>query len=504
MEKEALEQLLVKIKEEVNTQLTSFKDDSGFEGLKTNLNAVQKSLTTLEETIENVQDENTIKSVEDKMKTLESLVKEQGLSLEKYKANGINTPEKSNMSFKEVAKNFVESDAFKNFADKNGNGRSEKHEIKATSLSGSYQDFANAPATLTNESGVVVMQPFQMRPNRIRDLMSSSPISVPFVISEEVVDWVNNISVNTENGTLVEYDFKVEPKTFQKRRLGAYVKISKDMLQSADFIVSEVERALPSKYYYVEDNEILRGSGTGNHLEGLFSNANRRVFDVEFTFLAGTIATVEAAANGGVLLTFVADHKLYDNYDLTIDASTNYDATYKVFVQTKKKLVIDATYVAETSTSWTATASHPLKDKVTAPNTGDVVSAAAKTLHNGYNRPTGIVMNPYDVYDANHAKGTDAHYVGRYERINGTLYIDGIPVIENDAVPAGKVYLGDFMNSARLYDYKTLEVYMDSDVSYNLNNQVALIIEAHLINANFNPLMFMEVDIADAKTKLAV
>jgi len=503
--KKEFDGLLLNVKEQVKTQLEDVtKNLEGNDQLKENLSNLEKGLEKVTEQVKNLTDNNDMAKLKEAMEDIEKVVQMQATLIDANKNK--NSSGLEVVTFKDLADKFTDSDAYKNYL-ANPNGNSQKMELKDVSLSGNYIGFANKPATLTDQTGVVVIQPYQENNIRARDLMPTSPIDVPFVISEEIVDWVNTIDVNSENGTLVEFDFKAEYKTFEKKRIGAYTKISKDMIESRPFIVSQVQNVLPRKYYYKENQEMFRGSGTGNHLQGIFTNANVRTFALNGTFAAGSIASVSSFGDGSsVLIEFTNDHKLWEGYKLTIANATEatYNDAFNVHVHTKKKIVIEVAYVVEADTSaWTGTFEHPRYKKVFNPNIGDVASNAMRALNQGFNKTTAILINPYDASDLNDLKDTTGQYVMKFVDTQGNVVINRVPVVESDAVTIGEIWLGDFAGSAAVFDYKDLEMYMSTDVSYQLNNQVALILEAHVILANYNPLMFMKVNIAGAKTGLS-
>jgi len=499
--KKEFDGLLVSVKTQVKDQFEELTENfKGNEQLKENLTNLEKGLESLSEKVKDLNNDSDLNKLKESMGEIEDIVKMQGTLIEANKNSDGGTPER--ITFKQLANKFVDSDEFNNYKEK-ATGESERLELKTVSLTDDYVNFANAPATLTAQTGVVIQQPYQMADMRARDIIPSAPIDVPFVISEEIIDWVNTIDVNSENGTLVEFSFKAEPKTFQKKRIGAYVKISKDMMQSRSFIVSQVETTLPSKYYRKENQEIFRGSGTGEHVLGLFANPNVRTFALTGTFAATAFASVASFGDGTKsLVTFAADHGLWDGYSLTIANSTNYNATYVVTVHTKTKIVIEAAYVAEATAAWTGTFTHPRYQKVVTPNLGDVASNAMRSINNGFNRPSGIIVNPFDASDLEDLKDTTGQYIIKFHDAAGNLVVNRVPLLESHEVPQGEMWLGDFANSAFIWDYRGLEMYMSTDVSYDLSNQVALIIEGHIILANYNPLAFMKVNIAQAITDL--
>lgn len=484
------------------------KKDAIFKEFEDKLSAATKGLASSDELTQKFNEmKESLNGDVEKIKALEADVvkalKEisaQGEELTKLR-QGQQPKAKRLVSVKDLANKFVESESFKELAEY-GTMR-KPFELKDVSFGGNYTDFSDSPATVTMNTNEVNRYPYQSRPIRVRDVIPSVTTDQPSIICEEIVDFVNNIKNNSETGSLNELTFVVNPVPYQKKRIGGYIDVSKDILKSRAMVMSEIERQLPMMYYYQEDNQLLNGDGTGNNVLGLFKNTKTRALDdLESSYSAGAISSVEDFGNGKVKVTFAAGHNLFDNDTLTIAASTNYNASYLVSVHTTTIVVIEATYASEATSAWTGTRTSKFNEKVDNANTADVASAAMRILRQGYYKPSAIFIDPVNTFDMERAKGTDGHYLGNVKRESGVLFVDGVPVVETDVVPAGKIYIADTANAARIYDYEGLTIRYSSDATLDIQNKVRLIVEAHVIMANFNPLMTMAVDIAGVKTDL--
>lgn len=412
------------------------------------------------------------------------------------------------INFRELAERLVDSPEFKEWAKKGHRDKSDEIIMKDVSLSGNYTDFADAPATLTFQTDKVGHYPYQQRPISVRDVIPSVPVIDPHIIAEEITDFVNFIDVTGENTSLVELNFTVVPKTWQTKRIGASMDISRNMMRSRAFIVSEIERQLPLMYRYVEDFQLLNGDGTGNNVEGLFKHTKTRLLTgLNNTYATGDFASIEDFGNGQTLITFTAAHGLFDNYTLTLAATTGgtYDGAFAIKVHSTTKVVIAQTFTsdANVNANWTGTAASSFNDKVDNANTSDVASAVMRQLRQGYFVPSALFINPTSSFDMERAKNTTADYLGNVVRDrNGVLLVDGVPVIEIDVVPATEIWIADTLNAARIYDYEGLTLRFVEDAALAKKNQVSLLIYAQIAMGNFNPLMTMKATIAQIKTDL--
>jgi HK97 family phage major capsid protein len=134
----------------------------------------------------------------------------------------------------------------------------------------------------------------------------------------------------------------------------------------------------------------------------------------------------------------------------------------------------------------------------------EVLGVAQVHLSNNQLIPTLAMINPADALDLFMKKDTQGRRLGRVDRMpDGTILVDGLPVIVNSAVEVGFAYVGDFNEWAEIKDYQALTIRMSETVDdYELKNKVALIVESQIAAANYNPLAFMKVDISTAITDL--
>ena len=441
---------------------------------------------SLLETIKKTFDDNSKESLKDELAELKKSLLATQLELK----NGVGSKPKAKGSLKSFLTSFFESDATKTYSE-NPNGKSKRYSEKTVSIA---SDYLGTTHLITGDSGRRIVQP--ERPINMRDIMSVEQSDMPYIAFAEITGFVNAIDMLTENQTLPESSFDVKETTVMAKRLGTFIDISKNMLKSVTWVISRIMNILPAKMRWIEDFQILWGDGAGDNLDGLMKNA--RTFDgADVSFIAGDIASV-ASYNGGTdsIVTFTAAHNLYNGYSITFALSTNYNANYKFVVKSATQiLVLGATYVAEATAAWTATAIHSFKDAVSSANYYDALKVALSDMRTQWYMATGIVMNPLTATNIEMLKSTTAEYLGVIERRNGTLYINNVPVVETDAMTIGKALIGDFNLATSLVDYQELEIYMADDVSYIKKNQVAIIVEEQVMLPIFNSLMFINCDL---------
>lgn len=419
--------------------------------------------------------------------------------------------DRSNRAMNAV-RHFLASDTFKNFAASPSKSDKEYYiekegklyhidgdpkdltEKDVVDLTTDYSDYANGPAPLGRVSDVVARFPYQQRVTNVRDFVPSESTDKTFEYSQKITDFVNTNAPLAENEALPEMPFKMEAAQFDVGRIGSYVPISKRVLRSAQSVWNLVKRLLPLLYSYQEDLQVLRGDGVDDNVLGIMSDTNVRTLALTGSYVATDITAVADLGTGWVLFTFAAAHGLTDGYDLTIAASVNYNATYQVSVHTTTKLAVEATFVAEGDTSaWTGTFASPFSLDVAVPNLADAIAVGQVHLSNGQFIPTMAIINPTDAVKLFLEKDTQGRQLGRVDRLpDGTITIDGLPVITNSAVPVDTCYLGDFTQWANILDYQKLSVQMLESVNDDeLKNQVRMKVESELIVANYNPLAFM-------------
>jgi HK97 family phage major capsid protein len=111
------------------------------------------------------------------------------------------------------------------------------------------------------------------RPLTIRDLLTVSQTTSNAVEYPKQLSRTNNAAVVTEGATKPQSDYTFELKTVPVRTIAHYVKASKQILDDAGQLRSTIDSELRYGLKLTEENELLSGDGTGQHLSGLVTQA---------------------------------------------------------------------------------------------------------------------------------------------------------------------------------------------------------------------------------------
>ena len=331
-----------------------------------------------------------------------------------------------------------------------------------------------------------------------------------------VYDWVDSIAMLSENGELPESSFKEREEQYSSKRLGTFINVSRNLMKSLSTLYAHVLQKLPARMKYFEDYQLLLGDGAGDNVEGIFNKSLDFVDAIRpVSRAAGAVSSV-ATANAGAssLITLAADLPadtaevgdfvyitgatagVYNGSLIDVEAITDLD-----------KLTIAVGYVAEADTSaWTfqlIKAKFSGFFKATEAAQGIDVLLDASTMVNVQEyRNTGYALHPITANNLIKIKGNDEHYLSngavlKIERVNGTLYIGGFPVIETTAMPIGKFICGDWAMAAALWMYEDMELVVSQDNESIRKNQAQVAIYEQIIFPIYNKYMFVTGTIED-------
>lgn len=207
-------------------------------------------------------------------KSLVEILKEQGAELTATKAL-VNQP-----SAKAVSLATAIVDGYKSML-KEGKltnlkkGQWESIEIKsAATMSTSNIDAvgtSSIPYNLaTYESGITG---FVRRSPFIAQLMNSGNINKPYVQWTEMVNADGGAAMTAEGGAKSQYDYDLQESSKQVRKITAYTKVTKEMLDDTSFIEAEIRSELIAIIALKLDEQLLSGNDSGENLKGVLSYA---------------------------------------------------------------------------------------------------------------------------------------------------------------------------------------------------------------------------------------
>ena len=157
-----------------------------------------------------------------------------------------------------------------------------KNRVKGAQI-GEFSFNLKAPATMlqsTHLTGDVIepdRQPgtwFDPERNvRVRQIMSQGTMgsnAVSFIQEQNFEDGAGTVA---EGGALTQSDFDLVEVTESAKKIGTYAKVSAEMLEDIEGLASYIGVRLGAKIKLEEDTQIISGSGTGNNLNGLVTQA---------------------------------------------------------------------------------------------------------------------------------------------------------------------------------------------------------------------------------------
>ncbi|UXE05358.1 major capsid protein [Arthrobacter phage Renna12] len=112
--------------------------------------------------------------------------------------------------------------------------------------------------------------------------------------------------------------------------------------------------------------------------------------------------------------------------------------------------------------------------------------------------PNGVVLNPVDVetIDLARENGATGAYLGAGPFSMGPRTLWGVPVVESEAIEAGRGLVGDF-SKAVLWDRQQTTVTMtDSHADFFIRNLVAVLAEERVAFGVTRPTAFVDTDVA--------
>ena len=217
---------------------------------------------------------------------------------------------------------FVESEQLKNFVKRGGKGTSDAFELKSiTSL-----DASAGAGIFSDRLPGVVEEP--LRPLTIRSLLDVG------TTSSNLIEWIkellftNNAEVVSEGATKPESDITYEREDVPVRTIAHWIHATRQVLADFPQLQTLINGPLSYGLKIVEENEILLGDGTGEHILGLIPQATsyntglNRPSDTMIDIIRHAILQVRLSfySASGIVLTPTDWH----NIELTKDNENRY------------------------------------------------------------------------------------------------------------------------------------------------------------------------------------
>jgi len=199
---------------------------------------------------------------------------------------------------------FIESEQFKSFKEKGERlraGESLRVDVKQISSLSASGGVLIAP---DRQPGVL---PLPQRPATVRDLLAPGRTSSNLIQYYRELVFTNNAAPVAEGTLKPESDLTFEAKDAKVVKLAHWIKATTEILDDAPAMQSMIDERLRYGLSFVEDVQLLMGSGTGQNLAGIYTTASAYVAPITITgatdidilrlaFLQGELALLPADA----------------------------------------------------------------------------------------------------------------------------------------------------------------------------------------------------------------
>lgn len=199
---------------------------------------------------------------------------------------------------------FIESEQFKSFKEKGERlraGESLRVDVKQISSLSASGGVLIAP---DRQPGVL---PLPQRPATVRDLLAPGRTSSNLIQYYRELVFTNNAAPVAEGTLKPESDLTFEAKDAKVVKLAHWIKATTEILDDAPAMQSMIDERLRYGLSFVEDVQLLMGSGTGQNLAGIYTTASAYVAPIAITgatdidilrlaFLQGELALLPADA----------------------------------------------------------------------------------------------------------------------------------------------------------------------------------------------------------------
>ena len=287
MNKEEFDALISKIESSIGASIDTKLKDAFREVNPEVLKAISNNSAELKKTVKNLEDSNV---------ALIDAQKSQGAVIEGLTSKLNNATENKNVSFKDQVVGLLKVNEEKLIAMKNGDS---KTNIRMT---------MKAVGDMTIGGSTTGQLPQAERESGITRIVRRNPFILDLVnvgsITSNLWEWVQQANaegapaMTAEGAAKAQVDFELVLASAAVRKVTAYIKVSKEMLDDIPLMESEINQELAERINLTIDAQLLSGDGTGQNLTGILANA---VAFVPGSFATGQGNEVVAPINADVL-----------------------------------------------------------------------------------------------------------------------------------------------------------------------------------------------------------
>lgn len=184
---------------------------------------------------------------------------------------------------KSIGEQIANSEQVKSFAAGGSRGTIRMQVKDITSATGSA-------GTLIQEQRLPGVMMLPQYPRRIRSLLNVARTTSNMIEYVKELGFTNNASVVTEGALKPESEITFEDDTAPVRTIAHWIHISRQAMDDAPQISGIIDGRLRFGLEAAEEDEILNGDGTGQHIDGLIAQAT--AYSAPFT-PTGTVTTID-------------------------------------------------------------------------------------------------------------------------------------------------------------------------------------------------------------------
>ena len=272
MNKEEFDALMLKIESSIGASMDTKLKDAFREVNPQVLKAISDNSEELKK---------TVKSLEASNGSLVEAQKSQGAVIEGLTSKLNSANENKNVSFKAQVTELLNANKEKLVSMKNGDS---KTNIRMT---------MKAVGNMTIAGSTTGQLPQAERESGITRIVRRNPFILELVnvgtISSNLWEWVQQANpegapaMTAEGAAKAQVDFELVLASAAVRKVTAYIKVSKEMLDDIPLMESEINQELSERINLTIDAQLLSGDGTGQNLTGILANAT--------AFAPGSFAT---------------------------------------------------------------------------------------------------------------------------------------------------------------------------------------------------------------------
>jgi HK97 family phage major capsid protein len=287
MNKEEFDALISKIESSIGASIDTKLKDAFREVNPEVLKAISNNSAELKKTVKNLEDSNV---------ALIDAQKSQGAVIEGLTSKLNNANENKKVSFKDQVIGLLKVNEEKLVAMKNGDS---KTNIRMT---------MKAVGNMTIGGSTTGQLPQAERESGITRIVRRNPFILDLVnvgsITSNLWEWVQQANaegapgMTAEGAAKAQIDFELVLASAAVRKVTAYIKVSKEMLDDIPLMESEINQELAERINLTIDAQLLSGDGTGQNLTGILANATAFA---PGSFATGSVNEVISPINADVL-----------------------------------------------------------------------------------------------------------------------------------------------------------------------------------------------------------